>query len=147
MCQALLGFYHLTGIYDFKFTIYYQGSNCLDTLAVPNLFTIFCPHLRILQLTLPLFVSAPAKLLLHALDGTISSGTNTYTWQIFDVSIRINCLGRLLGHYLYPILPLYLIKRGTYTIRLIEEEYKRVYRHYYKTQSNKRLGRLILIIR
>jgi len=106
-----------TGTADMKFGISYNFSSCTDTLTVPAMFTIL-PGLADFTSPDRNQCSTPATVHLHALYGNPLSGTNSYTWQIFD-SLMNPVSGSPIGPTLVTDTSFSFSSNGLYTVRLI----------------------------
>jgi len=107
-----------TGVASLKFIILYYQSNCFDTLVVPDMFTIL-PPLANFTFSPNAVCSIPGIINLHALYGSPGSGTNTYTWQIFDSTSNTQVSGSPIGPISGTDTSFDFKQQGYYSIRLI----------------------------
>jgi len=107
-----------SGVASLKFILLYLNSNCYDTLVVPNLITII-PPLADFALSTYALCSVPGKINLHALYGNPVSGTNEYTWQIFDSTSMTQLPGSPIGPTTSTDTSFVFNQQGYYSIRLI----------------------------
>ena len=107
-----------SGIASLKFILKYLNSNCYDTLVVPDLFTILAPGADF-SLSANALCSAPGKIKLHALHGNPASGTNSYTWQIYDSTSMTQVPGSPIGPISVADTAIVFNQQGYYSVRLI----------------------------
>jgi len=106
-----------TGKADMKFGINYNFSNCTDSLLVPDMFTIL-PGKADFTSPDPNQCKAPAKVHLQALNSNSPTGSNSFSWMIFD-SLGNPVAGSAIGPTSDSDTSFVILKPGLYSVRLI----------------------------
>jgi len=112
-----LAFFNNAGTINFKCSILFHGSNCPDTLIVPNLFTVLPPTANF-TLNPSELCTTPSKMNLNAANGASGSSGNSYTWQIFDSSMH-QLSGSPIGPITQSDTSFIFNQYGIYSIKLI----------------------------